>query len=186
MAAIRIVLKEIAPEGRTITVDDPAVWAAPLAEFHLPCRVLRPLSAEVFLLPQEEGCLIRGRIRGEVALPCTRCAEDSVISLDQAFEEFEEYPDSAPDFSMEETGAERDLLEDDSVIQLENGVPVLDLSALLWEEFSLALPIKPLCAPDCQGVCPTCGKNLNEGPCGCSSDEGDPRLAALRQLKVSS
>ena len=54
----------------------------------------------------------------------------------------------------------------------------------LWEEFSLALPVKPLCRPDCRGLCPECGKNLNEGACGCSRDSGDPRLAALRQLKV--
>lgn len=186
MAAIRINLHEIAPEGRTLTVDDPTVWSVPLSEFHLPCRVLRPLSAEVFILPQEDGCLIKGRIQGEVALPCTRCAEDSVVTLDQDFEEFEEYPENTPGTSAVDAGSGREPLEDVSVIQGENGASVLDLSALLWEEFSLALPIKPLCASDCRGVCPLCGKNLNEGPCGCSSDEGDPRLAALRHLKVPS
>ena len=59
-----------------------------------------------------------------------------------------------------------------------------DLAGLLWEEFVLALPVRPLCKPDCKGLCPDCGKNLNEGSCSCVRDEGDPRLAALRGLKV--
>ena len=183
MAALRITLSEIGPEGLSLTVDDPAVWNVPLAEFQMACRVVRPLRAELIVLPQENGCLLRGRISGEVALPCNRCAEEALVVLDQAFDEFEEYPDTEP--AAAEACDERGLLEGGDVLLLENGVPVLDVSALVWEEFSLALPVKPLCSSDCRGVCPVCGKNLNEGPCGCSSDEGDPRLAALRNLKIS-
>ena len=40
---------------------------------------------------------------------------------------------------------------------------------------------KVLCRDDCRGLCPKCGKNLNEGPCGCTKD-GDPRLAVLSRL----
>lgn len=184
MAALRIALSEIGPEGLVLTVDEPAVWADPLAEFQVACRVMRPLRAELTVLPQEDGCLLRGRITGEVALPCNRCAEDALVVLDHAFDEFEEYPD--PDAgALDAAAAERGLLESGGVLRLENGAPVLDVSALLWEEFSLALPVKPLCAPECRGVCPVCGTNLNQGPCGCSSDEGDPRLATLRNLKIS-
>ena len=52
---------------------------------------------------------------------------------------------------------------------------------LIWEDIVLSLPPKTLCQPGCKGLCPRCGKNLNEGPCACAP-EGDPRLAALRQL----
>lgn len=183
MAALRVALHEIGPEGLALTVDDPTVWADPLAEFCLPCRVVRPLNAEVFILPQEDGCLLRGRITGEVVLPCNRCAEDAHVVLDQTFDEFEEYP--VLEAEAGESLAEREFVDGNSVLRLEDGAPVLDIPALLWEEFSLALPVKPLCSPDCRGVCPFCGKNLNEGPCGCSSNEGDPRLAALRNLKIS-
>ena len=65
-----------------------------------------------------------------------------------------------------------------------DGAPEINLAGLLWEEFVLALPVRPLCKPDCKGLCPDCGKNLNEGSCSCVRDEGDPRLAALRGLKV--
>ncbi|MBR6313688.1 MAG: DUF177 domain-containing protein [Clostridia bacterium] len=57
----------------------------------------------------------------------------------------------------------------------------LDLSQLALEDVFLSLPSKLLCQDDCQGICPQCGKNLNEGPCDCKK-EIDPRLAALLDL----
>ena len=59
---------------------------------------------------------------------------------------------------------------------------MLDLDELVADDIWMELPSKCLCKPDCQGLCPKCGKNLNEGPCGCSGKETDPRLAALAAL----
>lgn len=182
MPVMQVVLHDIAPEGLSLTVDDPAVWAEPVAEFGIPLQVRQPLVAEVFVLPGEEGCLMRGRIRGKVSLPCDRCAEDALVVIDHEFDDFEEYPGRADNGGAADTPGEG--LPDEGVIVMENDGPVLDLGRLLWEEFSLSLPVKPLCAPACRGICPQCGKNLNEGPCGCPPPEGDPRLAALRHFKV--
>jgi len=57
----------------------------------------------------------------------------------------------------------------------------LDLSDLLETCFILGTETKFLCREDCAGLCDRCGKNLNEGPCGCGK-EIDPRLAVLQQL----
>ena len=57
----------------------------------------------------------------------------------------------------------------------------LDLTALVREDLLLALPAKFLCREDCKGLCPICGKNLNDGSCSCKKPI-DPRLEALRQL----
>ena len=54
--------------------------------------------------------------------------------------------------------------------------------ALIWEDIVLAMPPKLLCREDCRGLCPQCGQNRNEGICACAQ-KGDPRLAALRELK---
>jgi uncharacterized protein len=51
------------------------------------------------------------------------------------------------------------------------------------EQFYLALPMKPLCRPDCQGLCPVCGKNRNVETCACQSEWVDPRMEALRRLR---
>lgn len=58
----------------------------------------------------------------------------------------------------------------------------LDTDALLRDDILLALPSKRLCQDSCKGLCPRCGKNWNEGSCGCVLQEADPRLAALRKL----
>lgn len=46
---------------------------------------------------------------------------------------------------------------------------VIDLKPDIREEIILDYPLKPLCKPDCKGLCPKCGKNLNEGGCPCGS-----------------
>lgn len=58
----------------------------------------------------------------------------------------------------------------------------LDTDALLRDDILLELPSKFLCKESCKGLCPKCGKNLNEGNCNCNMHEADPRLAVLKQL----
>lgn len=187
-------LDSIPPEGSTLTVDDPAVWTVPLAEFNMACRVITPLKGVVTLLPQSGegmngGCLVRGTLTGEVALPCNRCAEDSCIVVDCRFESFEPVPecDSDEDDAATTDPDADELPEevDEAVIRVENGVAQINPAALLWEEFLLALPVKPLCRTDCKGLCSVCGKNRNEEPCACTEDESDPRLAVLQGLVVN-
>ena len=176
----RISINDISPHGQTFLIDDPDVWLGPIAEFHMDCRILEPVSAEVLVLPTEKGCLVRGTLTGKVALPCNRCAESAEVTLNDRFETFEYLP-GAP---LDEDEVD-EAPEEDSHITLTEGSPMLDLAALCWEEFSLALPVNPLCKPDCKGLCPVCGANLNKGRCACVHDEGDPRMAAPRNLTIT-
>ena len=56
-----------------------------------------------------------------------------------------------------------------------------DLEDIFTTAFVLNMDSKLLCNEDCEGLCPKCGKNLNDGPCDCRP-ELDPRFAALKQL----
>ena len=56
-----------------------------------------------------------------------------------------------------------------------------DLDEIVTTAFVLNMDPKMLCSPDCKGLCPTCGKDLNDGPCDCRP-EMDPRLAALQKF----
>ena len=58
-----------------------------------------------------------------------------------------------------------------------------DVLPLLKEQLQLEVPMRPLCRPDCKGLCPVCGAELNAGPCGCNREGGDPRWAALAALR---
>lgn len=70
---------------------------------------------------------------------------------------------------------------EDSLLPLDGGAVEIDRE--LTEELALELPLYHLCREDCPGLCPTCGKRLADGPCGCSAKkEIDPRLAILQKL----
>ena len=58
----------------------------------------------------------------------------------------------------------------------------MDISPLIRDTLLAAQPICNVCRPDCLGLCPKCGANLNEGECGCDRAAPDPRLAVLEQL----
>ena len=70
--------------------------------------------------------------------------------------------------------------DNDSFVLLENYQ--LPLDDLVEEDLILDQPSKVLCSEECRGLCPMCGKDLNEGPCGCRRETVDPRLAAIQQL----
>jgi uncharacterized protein len=61
----------------------------------------------------------------------------------------------------------------------------IDLSRMVKENILLEAPIAPLCRPDCAGLCPTCGIDLNVASCDCVTVELDPRWQALSELKAN-
>lgn len=179
MASSWILLHSIPPSGKIFVLDDQTVWTEPLSEFGIPCKVLEPLHAEFTVWMEEGGVLVRGSVAGTVALPCDRCTEDAVVVVKQTVDTYEPFPAAGGD-------ADDDTDADSEVVRYSpsgQGMEI-NLAALAWEEFSLALPMKPLCDTACRGLCPSCGANKNTGGCSCEQDTFDPRMAPLRGLKV--
>ena len=58
----------------------------------------------------------------------------------------------------------------------------LDTDALINNEIIVNWPMKVLCKPDCKGICRVCGKDLNEGDCGCDTFVPDPRMAVIKDI----
>ena len=87
---------------------------------------------------------------------------------------------------LEKTVAPRNLLGDldedklDEFAIIEDGF--LDMDEQLREQLEMEFPMRFLCDEDCKGLCPKCGKNLNEGECDCNHTEIDPRMEPLRKL----
>jgi|GEM_PF-188083 len=196
MQALWLPLRDIPAQGREFSFSDPTLWTGPIAEFKLGFRVVEPFVADLRVQMHDEGCLLSGHIVGALATVCNRCAEEAVIAVDTTFDEFEDLP-AAPAVSPGTGGAkgaraakEKEALEaevfdtGETLIRWTAGIPELNVAALFWEQFVLALPVKPLCGAVCRGLCPQCGQNLNSTDCGCDQTAGDSRLAALRGLKV--
>ena len=171
-------LADLPPQGTDFILEDAAMWDSLVEEFRLDCRLPQSPKAELQVLPVEDGFLVRGRVTGAFVLPCSRCAEDATAPFDERFEHFFAL------LSPETDETKKQEYEEEAHLRiLAGGVPELNLAGLCGEEFVLALPVKALCAPDCKGLCPACGINLNEASCNCA-DEADSRLAALRGLKI--
>ena len=99
--------------------------------------------------------------------PCVRCLGDSALDVSISDRQ---YQASSPDGDEE---LKTPYLEDDR----------LDLSAWARDAVALALPDKILCRPDCAGLCPLCGRDLNAEPHEHEEEGGDERWAKLAELR---
>jgi uncharacterized protein len=61
---------------------------------------------------------------------------------------------------------------------------IIDLAPAMREQILLAVPPSPLCDEACKGLCPRCGKDLNQADCGCERTSIDPRWAALKSIQL--
>ena len=84
--------------------------------------------------------------------------------------------------TLVEAGSLENTPEEDTDDYLEYTDGMLDIDTPAAEEIVMSLPTRELCREDCKGLCPKCGKDLNEGDCGCVKKEIDPRLAILQKL----
>ena len=99
--------------------------------------------------------------------PCYRCLQDAVLDLEVTSREYQATnPEESEELSTPYVEDER-----------------LDLSAWARDALALMLPDKILCRPDCAGLCPVCGRDLNVEPHEHEEDRDDPRWAALAELK---
>jgi uncharacterized protein len=114
--------------------------------------------------------LVRGKMRAAFGIPCRRCLASVRVVLVEDLDLLW-VPEEALD--GEEDGEIRFLPAREATVDLEDA---------LREELFLRIPTWCVCRDDCAGLCPSCGRNLAEGPCSCSKDEGDPRWEALRKL----
>ncbi|HSB90699.1 MAG TPA: DUF177 domain-containing protein [Anaerolineales bacterium] len=117
-----------------------------------------------------QGLYAHGRLTAMARAECVRCLEAYGQPLEIELDDLFVYPSSKatePLLSVPETG-------------------LLDLSPLVREYLLLDFPIQPLCRPDCRGLCPECGANLNETTCGHAQAPTDSDRAPLRASQTES
>nr|WP_225224554.1 DUF177 domain-containing protein [Cellulomonas sp. JH27-2] len=119
-----------------------------------------------------EGVLVSGSVRGRAIGECVRCLGEVVEDVDVFLTELYVYPERA-------AVAAEDGDEDEDVRELEGDL--VDLEPALRDTVVPALPFRPLCSPDCQGLCSECGARLADDP-DHSHEILDPRWSALSGL----
>jgi len=134
------------------------------------------LGGTALLVRTPRGVLVTGHAETTLVLACRRCLEpartDVAIDFD---EEFIATVDV-------ETGTSLPLTEDDDQASLIDDQHILDLTEVLRQYIVIESTGSGLCQPDCKGLCPVCGSNLNLDMCQCDRTVIDPRWAALSKL----
>jgi DUF177 domain-containing protein len=124
------------------------------------------VPAELVVSRASTGTVFQLAFRARLHGPCYRCLADAVVDVSVNAREYQA------------TNPDSDELRSPYVVD-----DSLQLTAWARDAVALALPEQILCRPDCAGLCPVCGKDLNVEPHTHEEEHGDPRWAALEQLR---
>ena len=127
---------------------------------------LNDLGGAVRVTRTPQGILLQAGFRAQTDLECVRCLTNFQQGLQINFTELYAFSQR--------------YVTDSGLLMAETGI--IDLTPVLREYAVLEIPMRPLCKPDCKGLCPICGNNLNDSTCHHEDDPGDPRLASLKSL----
>ncbi len=129
-------------------------------------QVRTELKLDLLIESLLEGILVSGHVRGSFALACIRCTRDFESPFDVSLSELLAYEG--------QPGAEEEYQVSGDRVHLE---PVMRDAVML------AMPLNPLHAPGCKGLCPVCGADLNDVDCGHRPERADLRWEPLAELK---
>ncbi len=160
-------------------------------------RATGPSTLQASLRKVSGGVLLEGKFTAQVTTPCKRCLGDVQMKVPVSFtlnlvpeslargEDFLDDDESSmekKERSQAEIGGSFDLEDADE--EVFDG-KTIDLDPIIREQLLLALPMNAVCREDCKGLCSQCGTNLNEAKCACEQKPGDPRMAPLKNIKLS-
>lgn len=133
-----------------------------------------PIRLDLQLFPLDEGILVQGSVRTTAVGQCSRCLREVRLQMDEELADLVFYPERQAELVADgdEEAADMPVVVDERV----------DIEPLLRDALVLAMPLSPLCRPDCQGLCPECGERWDELPGDHAHEFLDPRFSALDAL----
>ena len=163
-------------------LDEPVAFAFEIPFFareleREPLLEISPVRFEGEVGRIEGGFSLEGRLAYEGRLECSRCLASYPFDENQRFS-LVLYPRPAL------APLERELEKADLDAYFYDE-PAVAVAPIVEERIQLAVPMKPLCRPECRGLCPQCGADRNREACNCVTDAVDPRWEALRALAGS-
>ena len=146
-----------------------------LGAFDERVRVIEPVKVSGNVRIAGVEVFVSGHIETRAQVECDRCLQQVETPVQSDFE-LQYIPGT--EYASSQAA---ELTENDLSVSVFDG-EAIDVDEIVKEQILLAVPTRMLCRPDCQGICPNCGIDKNTGECACSTDEVDPRWAALKNL----
>ena len=141
-------------------------------------RVEGKLSAKLNLTKLEPDYYLKGRLDFDVHQQCARCAEGFALPIHHSFDVA-----LAHVSQVKIRGSELTEESEELDINFFEGHEI-DLTPIIEEQFFLSIPYQAVCKTDCQGMCQSCGKNLNNGPCTCAQASKVNAFSVLQDYKL--
>jgi uncharacterized protein len=164
--AMIIRVSELEEQG--LRIDDVAALAPALGD-----PAWRLESADLLIEADGSDVFVRGDVAATVPQTCSRCLETFPARIEVPIDvRLVPKPPAGDSVELGADDLDVDFYADDQ----------LDVGRVVATETTLALPMKPLCRPECRGLCAVCGANRNVVTCTCATRPPDPRLAVLRDL----
>lgn len=157
-------------EGRTVNMDVPIemeTFSCMYGEY--PITEKSPIHF-TFEYSSANRAKVSGSAEVTLDMQCDRCLKPVSQKISLAFER-----EVSPQIE-----GESEVSEDDDLDIMEGYQ--LNTEVLIYNEILMNQPEKVLCRPDCKGICKVCGKDLNDGECGCDTFVPDPRMAVLQDI----
>ena len=164
-----------------------ATFEVPYTEFEVlremvqtgDCVFLSPVVTCLKTIRVRDMVEVKGWVCFSVRLNCSRCLNEfeTVLKNDFAVVFVREIPEP-------EKTADEIALNDEDLGLIAFFGDQIDLHEAVQEQAVMAFPIKFLCRPDCRGLCPKCGADLNQGDCTCEKPTGHPAFTALKNFKI--
>ncbi len=145
------------------------------------CEFISPVVSHLEVTQASGLINVQGSIVISALLVCSRCLKEYETLLTSTFD---------LTFTNERPKSEQ-VANDEGVELSEQEIQTvyfqgeeIDLRESIQEQVALAMPFRPLCCEDCNGLCSQCGVDLNTGSCECKQNRVDARFAALKNIKI--
>ncbi|MEO2055611.1 MAG: DUF177 domain-containing protein [Nitrospira sp.] len=170
---MEIKVQDIPSEGLLLSCEeDPSLWGLEKKEVSIEGKIRVRLKA---VRHNEDNVYIRGAIEAGIFSECGRCL---IHYVEQVRSDFQIDYVPMPQIPLEE---ELILSREELEINYYEGDQI-DINDEIRSQLFLTIPMRPLCKPDCLGLCPHCGENLNQKPCSCPAELPDARWAKLKNI----
>ena len=171
---MKVRVSDIDESGLHIVTHESPEWLVNVPEIidtgettHLTSR----FDIELWLSKVLHEVTVSGSVEFSIESQCSRCLKIVKIDL-------------KPDVNLvltpeDKTGEQENDLNHETYLGDE-----VDIGDFIREQIAMSLPLKVVCSENCKGLCPECGKDLNEVKCDCASSRIDPRLEVLKNFKI--
>lgn len=176
---MKIRVADITDKAKFInTVEDVTLYPTLLqAQDAGECHFLSPVTVSLSVVREFDHIRVQGSVGTTVSLSCSRCLGEYTAEVSSSFTIFYiKAVSTQPEDEVE--------LDEQDLISATYSGDEIDFTDEVAEQILLEIPYKPLCSEECNGLCASCGTDLNNSDCSCSSTAVSMAFSSLQELKV--